>query len=731
MFIYIGTVTEINISDETGTIDDRLTFNKVVAGVKFRELNVGVRVKYSAYCDNNMIECVKTIEDILDDAWSQAEKIVEEAPCVKFSTEPRSFKGKVIEKQRFIYTVESDSDQEILFDLEDIKNDGFIPEIGDILDMESIYKIDESFVNSCGIIIEVISIKPIRKQELDSRVTSIYKNHAVFDDSTNLIFSTIPEKLFIKLGDVIKIERIECEYEQFNWRVIKLFDLTQQANCSQNEVIPNNSIMTSTTTDFDDDNNDGIIFRSVVFNLEQTPDRYIVKFIQIVNKSANEYTVKSFSIDCNENFCQISSTLKPPFNLKREGSYQLYFKIYPVEVGTSMVNLTVDFGAFQKRSVLTIVVSNKKGYNNSNESSFSQNGRIIPGQKVKQSPRFIDIRLKDYTIPSNIREIDFTRNNKAVIDDLRIYNNQLFQELTPNTYKIRMRNCLYLEEIAMELAFAGYRIERAHFENSSFEKDEYLKLEVKDVNEKRPSIAIGDCIQASSPFKYSVEKPIIYEGNIHKLLTDAILVKFHHDFLRNHKNLDYKIDFKFSRTAYKRQQHALDVILDKNGLGLEFLFPIMLDSKPQHELPQINLEMNDKGFMKHRGHDHEIKWFNKRLNEFQKAAVFNVLRGECRPLPYIIYGPPGTGKTMTLIETILQIFTHVEDSRIIVATPSNSAADLITHHLIASGKFKTGDFIRFVSYIQFEKDRIPEEMKKHCATINIAADNGNINSSVS
>lgn len=737
MFIFIGTVTEINISEETGIIDDKLAFNKVVAGGFFKDLNVGAKVKYLAHCDNNMFEWVKTIEAILDDAWEcQAEDVVVEAPCSNFSIEPRSLLGKVVEKQGFVYTVENDSNQEreILFDLHEIENDGFVPQIGDILKMESIYKIDESFVNSCGTIVEVISIKPIRKQRHHSRVTSIQLDHAVFDDSTgstNLIFSTIPEKLFLKLGDEVEIERIECEHKPFNWRAIKVFKSAKQTNSSQNAVIPKNSTMTSNTDNFDEDDNEGIIIRNVVFNIDQSFDNHSIKSINIMNKSNDSLTLKSCTIDSDAKFCHINSNKKPPFLLKGHENYQLYFKMYPKEEGTTLVNLTADFGSFQKRSVVTIIVNKKQECNRSNGSNFGSNGRVIPGQKLKQSPRFIDIRFKDYTIPYNFREIDFTKPLKAVIDDLRTYNYQLFRDLTPNTYKIRMTNCLYLEEIAMELAFADYKIERAHFENTTFEKVEYLKLEVKDVNEKRPSIAIGDCIQASPPFKYSTEKPITYEGNIHKLLTDAILVKFHTDFLRNHKNLDYKIEFKFSRSAYRRQQHALDVVLDKSGLGLEFLFPIMLDSKPQHELPQVDLEINDKGFLKHRGFDREMEWFNKRLNEYQKAAVVNILRGECRPLPYIIFGPPGTGKTITLIETILQISTLIEDSRIIVATPSNSAADLITSHLIASGKFKTGDFIRLVSYIQFEKDNIPEDLKKYCATINIAADNGKIDGSVS
>lgn len=68
------------------------------------------------------------------------------------------------------------------------------------------------------------------------------------------------------------------------------------------------------------------------------------------------------------------------------------------------------------------------------------------------------------------------------------------------------------------------------------------------------------------------------------------------------------------------------------------------------------------------------------LDEEQICAVEKILGCKGVP-PYVIYGPPGTGKTMTIVETIIQLYLNRKDARILICTPSNSAADHILETL--------------------------------------------------
>lgn len=200
------------------------------------------------------------------------------------------------------------------------------------------------------------------------------------------------------------------------------------------------------------------------------------------------------------------------------------------------------------------------------------------------------------------------------------------------------------------------------------------------------------------------------------------------------------MQFSFSKTVIQRFHNAVN--LAPNHLGSDFLFPTkVVQKEPQFYLEEDEIEEksilpqvyhgsssditsnNDTAFVYNIDSSLEatksskdtnksitqpndelkpyinfikkrkLNWFNKKLNHYQKEAVRNILKGLARPLPYVIFGPPGTGKTITLCETILQILTVIPESRLLVATPSNSAANLITERLVDNNILKPGDLV--------------------------------------
>ena len=81
--------------------------------------------------------------------------------------------------------------------------------------------------------------------------------------------------------------------------------------------------------------------------------------------------------------------------------------------------------------------------------------------------------------------------------------------------------------------------------------------------------------------------------------------------------------------------------------------------------------------------------------------VYNMTYGTSYPRPYVLFGPPGTGKTSTVVEAIKQVWATDERSRILVAAPSNTAADLLASRLLVD--VPSEDILRLVSFRWLDK----------------------------
>lgn len=461
-------------------------------------------------------------------------------------------------------------------------------------------------------------MKPNREKHEIGRISAIFDDYAIIDESVVVSFFTIKTQL--KLSEEYEYEAIETscliDGRSFYWRVI---NVVKHIECEADRSFKSSH---------------GVQMHDSSCSFRQEFPREMTHSAMVFNNSNEPVTLKTCEITSNSGLIRLDRSV---FNFQLRpgtGKHNIYLKIQPKTVGSFVEELTADFGDFRKKCLVTLQVhSDNRAKNISKRNENNDFREIIPGQRVRQAPRFIEIRIKDYIIPQEFRYIDYKKQIDLVLDDLKDKYPFLFEPLSRDNYVAKMRCCLYLEEIAMEIHFARYKIERGHFEN----KQEFLRLEIEGVAEKRPSLSFGDSIQATEVvMSKSFNKKPIYEGCIHKVEHNAILLKFHQDFHQSHNRRDHRIDFFFSRATYKRQQHALDKAVSQIGIGYDFLFPTI---RGQIKKPQIDATLKSNEKMEINGKDHP--WFNDKLNKYQKQAVVNVLRGVCRPLPYIIYGPPG------------------------------------------------------------------------------------------
>lgn len=78
----------------------------------------------------------------------------------------------------------------------------------------------------------------------------------------------------------------------------------------------------------------------------------------------------------------------------------------------------------------------------------------------------------------------------------------------------------------------------------------------------------------------------------------------------------------------------------------------------------------------------------------------------------------GTGKTTTLTEIILQILTNIANSKILITTQSNSAANLIVQRLIQFKHVNPNNLLRLIGFNYAQKDgALPDDIEDYACTV--------------
>ncbi|KAJ4938407.1 hypothetical protein JOQ06_003027 [Pogonophryne albipinna] len=363
----------------------------------------------------------------------------------------------------------------------------------------------------------------------------------------------------------------------------------------------------------------------------------------------------------------------------------------------------------------------------------TQASSTVPAQVItisapKDAPRTTKRRLPNflpnYPLPQALRDCVDAQSDVLVVQPC------LGEVLSPSNMRLRFSVLLWLDELHAEREMKEQTIHGALLKKGAV----YLHLEVLGLSEGRPNLNIGDRILLKKPQSDGVVME--YVGYVTEINEETVSLRVNSEFQRSYLGEPLDVEFSYNRLPTRRCHYALE----HTKQFWNILFPSKVTVQthqwtgkwsdeteqnkatgneiPTKENGKVSMDMQSKatqtkgGTLPSKPIPSVGHFFNPDLNPPQREAVKRILEGECRPIPYVLFGPPGTGKTITIIEAILQVYHFLPSSRVLVCTPSNSAADLICTRLHHSGFLHAASLAR-VNASSRQEESIPEALRAY------------------
>uniref|UniRef100_A0A8C4Z8Q9 RNA helicase n=1 Tax=Gadus morhua TaxID=8049 RepID=A0A8C4Z8Q9_GADMO len=303
--------------------------------------------------------------------------------------------------------------------------------------------------------------------------------------------------------------------------------------------------------------------------------------------------------------------------------------------------------------------------------------------------------LGSYPVPQAVRECVEAKRDVLVVQPC------LGEVLAASNMRARFDMLLWLEELQAEGELKEFSITAAVLRKGV----QYLHLDIPGLAEGRPSLFVGDRIALKEPQCNGVTTE--YIALVNEIHEEEVSLRVNAELRQRYQGEPLDVEFTYNRITMRRCHHALE---QARHFGRGSLACHMTCKVNQSEA--ASLVPLRGGGMPSKAVPTEGSFFNPLLNTSQREAVRRVLAGECRPTPYILFGPPGTGKTITLIEAVLQVYHFVPSSRVLVCTPSNSAADLVCVRLHHSGYLHVASLARINASCR-QEESIPEVLRPY------------------
>ncbi|TWW75837.1 RNA helicase Mov10l1 isoform X1 [Takifugu flavidus] len=640
--------------------------------------------------------------------------------------------------------------------------DGYVPMKGDWVQAK--YLIDPLQWTS-----QVQFVAPLRYSRLDqARVTSVYAKSGVVQDKVffSLDSLLLPSNYRPSPGHLVNLVMVESSQSLYSWRALCMAPCHQSLNVSKSEVPLQNIFENKEGVVVSDYGKFGNVMigetRALVFWIENKgSDTQTLKCLEFAGwDSEAQFFLGSDSATqrqqrppegsakaAEEENNDVDKEIHPAGARREEKEVNILpgerLSIQIVcqtkSLGRCAELLLLHFSSFTMGRRLEVTVSSKEEDLLQPSSPYAPSethpvsaapSHVITVVAPRDPPSFSRRRLPDflpsYSLPRALRDCVEAQMDVLVVQPC------LGEALSSLNMQSRFSALLWLEELHAQKELKEFSISGALLKKGAGS----LHLDVPGLAEGRPHLSIGDRVLLKKPQRNGMLMEFI--SYVTEICDESVSLRANSDFQHGYIGEPLDVEFSYNRLTMRRCHNALELTKDFR----EILFPSRvtvqtpqwtekwLDESDENQTvsdnkaatlingsaSSISIDMKSQGTQTKDGclPSKPIprigQFFNPDLNPPQREAVKRILAGECRPLPYVLFGPPGTGKTITLIETILQVYHFLPNSRVLVCTPSNSAADLICLRLHQSGFLHAASLARVNASCR-QEESIPEVLR--------------------
>ncbi|KAK8756437.1 hypothetical protein V5799_000869 [Amblyomma americanum] len=544
----------------------------------------------------------------------------------------------------------------------------------------------------------VCGVEALRSKELVGEVTRLTSTGGAINQQIAFSIEQWPsEAPKPRVGLQVTVQAIESDQGNLSWRALSVEPYMEEAAVTS---LPSPLVQNGVT---EDNNNlssvpEGLDVPRVIDFGQLKPGQSHTLQLCITNTTDRPHLLLACKLHSTSKQVALAEAFKP-YMIASGGRHSLDFVCTGSELGACSEKIELEFEeGFSAHCVACVNVVDPL------EQRLLPSSVALPLSKKTHSTVAATLQNRLWTVPGERLPM---RQAKLPDGLPRFPVNAMFWSMSPQELEnfvggsLRQPLCPenYLEKLQLLL-----HLEEVHLSRELEERvlcPALLKLEghlvrislASWLEEAQFPPRVGDRVVVRPAGAVSNEQ-LNYEGFVHEVMSDDAVLRFSLAFneeLLKSPGQTWQLFFQLNRTPLRRCHLAVRL---SRPLLRSVLFPRAgVAQSPTSKKP--------------------LKLVNEQLNELQQEAVHQIMAGSRGPLPYVVWGPPGTGKTVTLVEAILQVFLNIKHSRLIACAPSNSAADLLTEKLWASGKLVSSDIVRLLGYHR-DVDAVPPTIRHLC-----------------